>query len=144
MTTTRRVRPALDVAVGYAADECGRGVVYAAVDPGAANSIVRLSFATAVLPGLDRREVGYAAVAAVAGHLKARGLVRLRLRIADARVAADLAGCGSPPKALAMAYVRSRCILHSLNSARLECSAGADVRDLTARARAEVELTVAA
>ncbi len=144
MNTSRRARPAADVAIGYAADERGAGIAYAAVHTGSAVSTVRLRFTARPTPALEGLEFGYAAVAVVAAHLKARGFGRVRLRVADERIVADLNGTGAPPKALTMLYVRIRCLLHGLGAARLEAGQAADVADLTARARAEAELTVAA
>ncbi len=144
MTNTRRIRPAADVAVGYAADERGRGIAYAAVATGSNRAVVRLPFTSPVLPALDGLDVGYAAVAAIAAHLKARGFARVRVRLADERIVADLGGTGSPPKALAMAYVKTRCMLHALGAVRLETAAPVEVRDLSARAQAEVRLHAAA
>jgi hypothetical protein len=144
MTNSRRPRSAADVAVGYAADERGRGVVYAAISTGSASRTVRLTFSAAPLPALDGLENGYAAMAAVGAHLKARGFGRLRIRLGDTRVVADLNGAGSPPKALTMAYVKTRCVLHGLGAVRLETAEPIEIRDLAARARAEVGLHVAA
>jgi hypothetical protein len=68
----------------------------------------------------------------------------VRLRIGDARVVADLGGAGSPPKALAMAYVKIRCSLRGLGSVRLELADSVEIRDLAARAQAEARLHTAA
>jgi hypothetical protein len=144
MTNSRRIRPAADVVVGYAANNQGRGLAYACVHTGSNAAIVRLPFAVPPLPALDGLNRGYAAVAAVGAYLKARGYARVRLRIDDERVVADLSGSGSPPKPLAMAYVKVRCILHGLGSVRLEAADPVETRDLTARAAAEVELHAAA
>jgi hypothetical protein len=94
--------------------------------------------------GLGGLEQGYAALAAVALHLKGRGFARVRIRVGDARLVADLSGAGSPPRALAMAYVRIRCLLHALGSVRLQSADAIEVRDLTARAQAEIRLRAAA
>lgn len=144
MKNSRRIRPAADVAVGYASNDHGRGLAYACVNTGSNAAIVRLPFTVAPLPALDGLERGYAAVTAVGAFLKARGYARIRLRIGDERVVADLSGTGSPPKSLAMAYVKVRCILHGLGSVRLEVADPIETRDLTARAAAEVELYAAA
>ena len=144
MTNLHRARPAADVAVGYAADGRGHGIAYAAISTGRASRVVRLTFTTAPLPALDGLENGYAAMTAVGAHLKARGFGRLRVRIGDARVVADLNGAGSPPKALTMAYVKARCVLHGLGHVRLETAEPIEVRDLAARAQAEAGLHVAA
>jgi hypothetical protein len=144
MTNSRRARPAADVAVGYAADERGHGVAYAAICTGNATRTVRLAFSVEPLPALGGLEQGYAAVAAVGAHLKSRGLGRVRIRTGDPRVVADLNGAGSPPKALAMAYVKIRCVLHALGFVRLEAAEPVEIQDLAARAQAEVELHAAA
>jgi hypothetical protein len=144
MTNSRHTRSAADVAVGYAADERGRGIAYAAISAGNGSRVVRLPFAAEPLPALEGLENGYAALAVVGTHLKSRGFGRARIRLGDARVVADLSGTGSPPKALAMAYVRARCILHGLGIVRLEAAEPVEIRDLAARARAEVGLHVAA
>jgi hypothetical protein len=144
MTNSRRIRPAADVAVGYAADQAGHGIAYAAIGSGNATAIVRLSFTTPAPAALQGLDFGYAAIAAVGAHLRARGFARVRVRIEDARVAADLNGVGAPPKALTMAYVKTRCILRGLGSVRLEAVESVDVRDLAARAQAEVRLHAAA
>jgi hypothetical protein len=144
MTNSRRQRPAADVALGYAADERGRGIAYAAVNTGNAVTTVRLSFAASRLTALEGLELGYAAVAVVGSHLKDRGFSRVRIRLADARVVTDLSGMGTPPKPLTMAYVRIRCVLHALGAVRLEFAESMEVRDLAARAKAEVELRLAA
>jgi hypothetical protein len=144
MTNSRHTRPAADVAVGYAADERGHGVAFAAINTGAASRVVRLSFIAPPLPALEGLEYGYAALAAVGAHLKSRGFGRVRIRTGDPRVVADLSGSGSPPKALTMAYVKVRCILHGLGAVRLEAAEAVEIRDLAARAQAEVRLHVAA
>jgi hypothetical protein len=144
MTISRRARPSADVAVGYAADERGHGVAYAAISTGTASRVVRLAFTAAPLPALEGLENGYAAMAAVGAHLKSRGFGRVRIRTGDARVVADLNGAGTPPKALTMAYVKTRCILHGLGAFRLEAAEPVEIRDLATRAQAEVGLHVAA
>jgi hypothetical protein len=144
MTNSRRSRPAADVAVGYAADAKGKGIAYAAINTGSAMAIVRLPFSTPPVAALEGLDAGYAAIAAVGTHLKSRGVARVRIRTADARIVADLNGAGSPPKALAMAYVKIRCVLHGLGPVRLELAESVEIRDLTARARAEINLHAAA
>lgn len=144
MNVSRRTRPAADVVLGYAADERGRGIAYAAVSTGNATGVVRLPFSVPPMPALEGLEQGYAAVAALASHLKARGVGRVRIRVADERVAVDLSGAGTPPKALAMLYVTARCSLRALGPIRLETGGSTDVGDLAARAQAEVGLHAAA
>jgi hypothetical protein len=144
MTHALRNRPAADVVLGYAADPNGSGVAFAAVDTGTTASVVRVPFRVDRLAGLDGREVGYAAVAAVGSHLRSRGFGRVRLRVADGHVVAELTGAKRVPAALTMPYVAARCVLHGFATARIECADPRDVADLTNRARAEALLHVAA
>jgi hypothetical protein len=144
MSKSLRIRAAADIALGYAVDERGAGIAYAAIYTGGAASILRLAFSVPRFPGLDGLEVGYAAVAVLAMHLKKRGVERVRIRIRDEHVAHDLSGIGAPPKSLAMLYVRARCLLRGLGSFRLESGESSELLDLTARAHAEVQLHVAA
>jgi hypothetical protein len=139
-----RSRPAADVALGYAADQEGNGVAYAAIATGTSLGTVRIPFHVRRLPGVDGREVGYAAVAAVGNHLRARGFGRVRLRVDDAHVVADLVGTKVVPPSLAMAYVKTRCVLHGFLSARLEPAESIETTDLATRARAEITLNAAA
>jgi hypothetical protein len=129
-----------DVAVGYAADPNGSGIAYAAIGTGTSRTIVHLPFGTPALPALDGREFGYAAVAAVAASLKARGFTRVRIRIAEAAVVDDLNARSAVPPALKMEYVRTRCLLHGFAIARVERAEPIETRDLEARARADVAL----
>ena len=144
MTHALRNRPAADVALGYAADPNGSGIAFAVVDTGTTSSVVRVPFRVNRLSGLDGREVGYAAVAAVGSHLRSRGFGRVRLRVADTHVVDELTGVKSVPPALSMPYVAARCVLHGFAAARIECADLRDVADLTNRAIAEATLHVAA
>lgn len=144
MTHAHRSRPAADVALGYAADSQGNGIAYAAISTGTSSGIVRIPFRTPRFAGLDGREIGYAAVAAAGNHLKQRGFGRVRVRVADAHVVADLSGAGTVPAALAMPYVKTRCVLHGFTTVRLERAETVEITDLAVRAKAEVTLTVAA
>jgi hypothetical protein len=144
MNVSRRARQAADIALGYAADDRGHGVAYAAVSTGGATAVIRLPFNAPPMPALEGLEQGYAAIVALASHLKARGVSRARIRIAQQRVAADLSGAGTPPKSLAMLYVKARCMLRALGPVRLETADSSEIRDLLARAQAEVGLHVAA
>jgi hypothetical protein len=144
MSYARRSRPAADVAVGYAADHLGRGIAFASIATGTSSGIVRVPFRATAQPALEGRDIGYAAVAAIGAHLKSRGFGRARVRIADNNVVADLSGSGTPPKALAMAYVKTRCLLHGLGAVRLETAEPIEIRDLTKRAQAEVTSHVVA
>lgn len=135
----RSKRP-LDVAVAYAANRRGDGVAYAAV--AGEEQPLRVTFAVERRPGLQDREVGYAALFAVAGALAERRPRSVRMVIADERVVLDLAERRPLPLALALSYVQLKCRLNTF--ARAEVVAGPRLDDLENRARAEVELAAAA
>jgi hypothetical protein len=139
MQTTSRHRSA-DVAVGYAADHAGNGIAYAAIATGTDRAAVRITFGTQPLPALDGRELGYAALSAVATYLRGRGFSRLRLKIADQTVVDELNGRRSVPLPLAMAYVKARCALHGFSAARVERGEPIETHDLQTRAQAEIAL----
>ena len=139
MQTSSRHRSA-DVAVGYAADPAGNGIAYASVATGTERAAVRVTFGAQPLPALDGRELGYAAVSAVASYLRGRGFSRVRIRIADPNVVDELSGRRSVPLPLAMAYVKASCTLHGFSSARVERGEPIETHDLQTRARAEVAL----
>lgn len=141
MTTMSRTAPrhrSADVAIGYAADARGVGYAYAAIAGGSGRGDVRVPFTCRPLAALEGREIGYAAVAAVAAHLRARGFTRVRLKIANGRVAEELSARAAAHPALAMAYVKTRCLLHGFAVARVERGEPIEIEGLTARARADV------
>jgi hypothetical protein len=88
------------------------------------------------------REVGYAALLAVADTLSQEGYRRVRLAVADERIAHDLAQRRSLPMALSLLYVRLKCRLNTFVQA--EVVVRMPPEDLANRARAEVELSAAA
>ena len=135
--STTRHRSA-DVAVGYAADGAGVGYAYAIVGTGAGRGEVRVPFTCRPLAALEGREAGYAAVAAVAAHLRGRGYTRVRLRFGHAGVVDELSGRVAAHPALAMAYVKTRCALHAFAVARVERAEPVEIEELTARARADI------
>ena len=137
--TANRHRSA-DAAVGYSADRSGAGVAYAAIATGTDRTVVKVPFAAPPLQALGGREFGYAAVAAVAGYLRGRGFTRVRLRLADEQVVDDLNARTSVPPPLAMAYVKTRCILHGFAVARVERAEPIETRDLQTRADADAAL----
>ncbi|HEX3466947.1 MAG TPA: hypothetical protein VHT05_02485 [Candidatus Elarobacter sp.] len=139
MQTTSRHRSA-DVAVGYAADRAGNGIAYAAVATGTDRAAVRVTFGANPLAALEGRELGYAAVTAVAAYLRGRGFNRVRLRIADEHVVDELSGRRPVPLPLAMAYVKASCALHGFSAARVERGEPIETHDLQTRASAEVAL----
>jgi hypothetical protein len=101
---------------------------------------VKIPFRAALLPALDGREVGYAAVEALGAYLRGRGFTRIRLRIADELVVDDLNARRTVPPALAMSYVKTRCVLHGFAVARVERGEPIETHDLETRARAEIAL----
>lgn len=133
-----------DIAIGYATDENGRGLAYAAIATGSGRAVVRVPFA-ARNPALDTaREAGLAAVAAVAGEAARRGFTRVRFRLTDDTVIRDLAAPRLVPPALAMTYVKARCVLNGFASARVERAEPREIADFEGRARAELQLRAAA
>ena len=65
-----RARTPLDVTLAYAANLRGNGVVYVRVPDGAP---IRVPFSVERVPALLEREVGYAALTAAIGALRAQG-----------------------------------------------------------------------
>lgn len=135
---------AADVIVGYAADPTGAGIAYATVGTGTGSGLVRSAFSTKPLALYGGREFGYAAVLAVAIELHRRGVGRVRLRVADAELARDLATPRLAPPALGMLYVRVRCALNGFAGVRVERADPRETADLEGRARAELLLRSAA
>ena len=128
------------VAVGFDADEAGNGVAYAR--PGAGRTL-RVPFSVRRYPALLSREVGYAALTAVAHALRDRGIQRTEFCIDDARLASDLREHRDVPAPLAVSYVRLRCALNQFREYRI-ADPPASESDLTARARGDVAMHAAA
>ncbi len=129
-----------DVAVGYSADVAGNGIAYLAIATGTGRSVAKVPFSASPLAALEGREFGYAAVAAAGGYLRGHGFTRVRLRLAAEAVVDDLNSRGAVPPALAMAYVKTRCVLHGFAAARVERGEPIETHDLETRARAEIAL----
>jgi hypothetical protein len=129
-----------DVTIAYAANLRGAGVAYAAVV--GEEEPRRIAFRVERFPALLGREVGYAALTAVVAALRAEGFRAVRLGIADERVIDDLEQRRPLPAALSLLYVQLKCRLNML--ARVDVVLRSPSDDLAARARAEVELAVAA
>lgn len=134
------------VTVGFAAERRGDGVAYASIPEagGREGSLIRVGFRCRPLPALNGRDVAFAALEAIASDLFRRGYRSIALRVDDATLAADLADHRPVPGALTIPYVRLRCTLNRFREATLVAMADRTTRDLTARARAEATLTVAA
>ncbi len=128
--------------IGFAADERGNGVAYVRCGAGEQAAVLRVPFQVKRFMGLRGREVGYAALAAAAAVLYRRGAQRVRLQIDDEALVRDLLEHRDVPAALTMSYVRLRCSLNRFASMHLEPHVGAC--DLTARARGEIALHIAA
>jgi len=130
--------------IGFAASEHG-GAAYAFIggSPQRPGALVRVAFPCRPLAALLGRDVAYAAVAAVAEELLRRGVHSVEFRVDDATLPLDLSERRSVPAALIVPYVTLRCTLNRFARATV-ASAGPVARDLTARARAEVSLHVAA
>ena len=141
MESKRAKGPVIDAKVGFAADEHGCGVAYVALTSGQKEKSVRIPFKVRRYPALLDREVGFAAMTAVAEHVASMGCRRVNFRVADDRVVEDFCERRDVPMPLAIEYVRMGCALNRFAEFHLE-AASAD--DLTARARAEVTLHVAA
>lgn len=135
--------PIIDATVGFAADDHGRGVAYVALAAGKKEKSVRIPFNVRRYPALLDREVGYAAMTAVAERLTEMGCRRVNFHVADERVVEDFCERREVPMPLAIEYVRLGCALNRFAEYRLHPGAG-PAEDLTARARAEVTLHVAA
>lgn len=129
--------------VGFAADGQGRGLAYARVSGGASSEVLRLPFSLERYPDLLDREIGYAALDTVAKRLRAAGVERVTFVIDDLQLFTDVAEHREVPPALTLAYVRLGCALNQFREYHLN-SAGDPAAELTARARAEVALQVAA
>ena len=127
------------VSIAFAANPRGAGIAYVRTADG---SPLRVAFRVERCPALLGHEVGYAALLAVAAVLRSKGVRAVRIGVSDLRVVDDLAERRALPKALALPYVRLRCALNAF--ARAEVVAVPADEELAARARAEVELAVAA
>ncbi|MGH7714565.1 MAG: hypothetical protein ACREML_01090 [Vulcanimicrobiaceae bacterium] len=130
----------LGVVIAYAANLRGAGVAYAEI--GGEDEPRRIAFRLQRFPALLGREVGYAALAAVAAALRAEGFRSVRLGIADERIIEDLEQRRQLPQALTLSYVQLKCTLNTFSRVDVVVANPSD--DLAARARAEVELAVAA
>ncbi len=130
-------------AVGFAADPQGNGVAYVRVGNGNGSRVMRVPFTVKRYPALLGREVGYGALTAVSAAMLHRGLERVHLSVDDSRLASDLQEHRDVPAALTLSYVRLRCALNQFREYEIACSPQGE-SDLTARARSEVAMHVAA
>ncbi len=146
MSRTREQRQPITVSLGFAARAEGAGVAYAwgRGNADGTESPVRVRFRCSPLPALRGRDVAYAALEAVASALLERGVSAACFRLADGSLPIDLAERRTLPAALILPYVRLRCVLNRFGFAAVTRWDDATIRDLTARASAEVFLNVAA
>ncbi|HET9097666.1 MAG TPA: hypothetical protein VFN37_13480 [Candidatus Baltobacteraceae bacterium] len=133
----------VDAAAGFAADLQGNGVAYVRLTLGAAPRVLRVPFSVKRYPALFDREVGYAALTAAVAVLRGRGIERVRFTLDDAYLAGDLREHREVPVPLALAYVRLRCALNQFKEYDIAASAAGE-SDLTARARSEAAMHIAA
>jgi hypothetical protein len=127
--------------LGFASDSSGNGIAYARLTTRTGERLVRAAFRVKRFPGLGEREVGYAALDAVAQMLAERHVRNVRFRLADADLLRDLNERREVPPPLVLPYVRLGCALNRFDAAVVE--AGEDA-DLDARARAELFIDSAA
>ncbi len=148
MSQQRERREPVLVTVGFAAEADGTGIAYAALhrspDSGGRGSLVRVGFTCRPLPSLRGRDLAYAALEAVAGVLLERGIRSVEFAVDDETLPVDLAERRSLPSALIVPYVALRCRLNRFGLVRVSAARDGVARDLSARARAEVSLHVAA
>lgn len=116
--------------IGYAADSGGRGIVYARIGRRKPR-VVRTRF----------HGNGLGAVAAIAPLIR-KQVDAIELQLDDEVLVETLTQRRDVPGGMLMAYVRARCALNAFRGCRLTTGKGPN--DLTARARAEVSLRLAA
>lgn len=137
----------IDAAVGYAADDAGNGVAYVRIASQSggerAARVMRVAFNAVRHAALQDREIGYAALTTICETLLRRGVDRVRFFVDDAQLVADLHERDEIPSALALPYVRLGCALNRFRRYEIAALPASDA-DLTARARSEVALHVAA
>ena len=141
MRRNRSPKRRVEVAIGYGADARGRGIAYARVVSAEQNALVRVPFHADHRSETGGRENGYAAVTAVAAALRKWGVTHAGIAVDDAQLADDIGTHGPLPDALSLPYVRLRCALNAFDDFTIRFASDPD---LTARARAEVALFVAA
>jgi hypothetical protein len=148
MSQQRGNREPVLVVLGFAAGIDGRGVAYATLcrsfESSRRESSIRLVFTCRPLPALAGRDVAYAALDAIAAALLERDVRDVEIAIDDSLLPIDLAERRSVPSPLIVPYVALRCRLNRFRRVRVTAAKDGLARDLSARARAEVSLHVAA
>lgn len=133
----------IQAATGFAADAQGNGVAYLRLALGATPRVLRVPFRVKRYAALNEREVGYAALLAAGAAVRERGIERVRFTVDDEQLVKDLCEHREVPAPLALAYVQLRCALNQFKEYDIAAN-GADNGDLTARARSETAMHVAA
>jgi hypothetical protein len=133
-----------EASVGFAADAAGAGLAYAVLKADAESAVLRVPFKARRSAALQGREIGYAALRAVADAVRRRHDGEVRFLVNDESLIADLGERRALPGALTMPYVALRCSLNRFAKAELILARTPEIGDLTARATAEVSLHVAA
>ncbi|MBV8728162.1 MAG: hypothetical protein JO233_10270 [Candidatus Eremiobacteraeota bacterium] len=143
VSPSKRQRKAIEATVGFGADDLGNGVAYVELRTSRARRVARVDFSLERIPALLGREVGYAALTAVAKRLADGGFEEASFRVADPQLVDDLDGKAEVPPPLSLGYVNLRCQLNRFRDAKIRVDDQA-AEDLAARARAEVTLHIAA
>ena len=139
------MKDGMTVEIGTGFGHGPRAVAYASyVVPGEPTVTERWHVPVTVRPALRGRDVGYAALAAVAGAVRDRGVRRATFHIDDQALADDLREHRTVPSALGVPYVKLRCLLNRFDHVEIVASATHALHDLSARARADAALDVAA
>ena len=129
----------IDAAVGFAGAN-GRGVAYARLSSNGAEHLLRVPFRFGA--SCDERQIGFAALTALAATLRRRGLRRVYFALEDRELLDDIAAHENLKESLALPYVRLRCAFNALDE--VTTSYSPDANDLTQRAKAEVAFLTAA
>lgn len=137
-------RKSHNAVVGYAANANGFGIAYVRIQSGPQTGLLRVPFRVSSRLGPFDREAGYAAVTAVSRKLAEKQIDPVMIHIEDECLIEEVCGHRKLPASLSLSYVRLGCALNGLAACGLEKIAAGEAADLTARARAEVHLTVAA
>jgi len=138
----QRSAKAIEATVGFAADDFGSGVAYVELRTARAQRVARVDFSVRRIPSLVGREIGYAALTAVAERLADAGFQKASFKVSDSQLVNDLGANSDVAPELSLPYVNLRCQLNRFRVATVIADDAAD--DLEARARAEVTLHVAA
>jgi hypothetical protein len=136
---------AVRATIGFAFGDNAQGVAFVRLqEPGGEAHVQRIAVSFEPRPALLGRDAAYAALLAVAAELRKQGLTAVDFEVDDERVVRDLAEHRTVPAALTVPYVLLGCALNRFRSASVKLAAPNACRDLTARARADVSLHVAA